>query len=114
MRPDGELARWLAKAKPGRCPCGRKRPEGHERLCGRAECREKYQRLYGRDRTLSTLRRVVKRHRVEGRPLFVRLELACGHFQQAPRSKAQRSKKRHCRECPLAQSTAAVQSPAAG
>lgn len=114
MKPDGEVAQWFAKAKPGRCPCGRKRPDGNDRLCGRAACREKYQRLYGRDRTLSTLRRVVERKRVPDRPRFVRLKLECGHQQEAPRSKAMRSKKRHCQECPTGQTAAPTQPPIAG
>lgn len=114
MKPDGELARWLEKAKPGRCPCGRVRPEGNDRLCGRAKCREKYQRLYGRDRTLTTLRRVVSRASVPGRPRFVRLRLECDHFQEAPRSKAMRSRKRHCQECTPGQQPGAASEAAPG
>lgn len=100
MRPDGHVARWLKTAKRGCCPCGRKLPEGNTRLCRRQRCRREYLRLYALDRTYSTLREVTRAQVLPGRPGMLRLTLSCGHVQEQPRSKAGRSTRRHCRECP--------------
>lgn len=42
MKFVGVLAAWLAKAKSGRCPCGREVSRKGARLCKRRQCRKDY------------------------------------------------------------------------
>lgn len=99
MKADGAVARWLATARAGCCPCGKTLPAGNKRLCRKQRCRKEYLRLYAQDRTISTLRTVAKMEPAKDKPMHVNVELECGHRQVVPRSKADRSKRRHCREC---------------
>lgn len=107
MKAGGELEAWLKKAKSGRCPCGRRLPEGRTVLCARKECRTEYDRLTTRDRRGPTYLRTVTAHgAVEEKPRRVRLSLECGHTVDTYRSTAQPVGARV--RCPTCQQQATV------
>lgn len=77
---------FYAKAKAGRCPCGRRIPperlSRHGRLCGRRQCKRDYQVAYGTDRRAgkqTSLRRVVRIEPMSKYRSRAWVVLKCGH-----------------------------------
>lgn len=108
MKPAGALEAWLAKAKPGLCPCGRKVSRKGARLCKRRQCRKDYMDLWRMEKRGSTKSKVTHKTLAED-PSRIRIHYAClgqngrtirTHHEDLPPSLAARvGPKRRCPVC---------------
>lgn len=110
MKPAGALEAWLAKAKPGLCPCGRKVSRQGARLCKRRQCRKDYMGFWRMEKRGSTKSEVTNRTLTQD-GTRVRIHLACVktaentvhrfyHYEDLPPSVAARvGQKRRCPTC---------------
>lgn len=110
MKPLGALAAWLATAKPGHCPCGRKVCRKGSRLCKRTQCRKDYMDFWRMEKRGPSSKSAVTGKTPTQDGARVRIHLACCrqfgqavhryyHYEDLPPSLAARVGPR--RRCPV-------------